>query len=160
LSKTVILNNISFQIPESGDQNYVEELTAYLVELATVLGTLSAPLDIIKTTFNLANNVSSPTNITGFIFATASTTRFEADYTIVRTTAGVTMTETGILVGMQGSSGWELCRKDVIAQNGTFDSLVGITFDITAGGQITYTSTDLVGQLTAVLTFKAETLEQ
>lgn len=160
MTKSVILNNIPFDIPESGDQNYVEELTDYLVELSNVLGTISAPLDIIKTTFNLANNISSPTNVTGFLFATASTVKFEAEYTIVRSTAGTTMTESGKLIGMQGSSGWELARTDVLAQNGTFDSLAGITFDITAGGQVTYTSTDLSGQLSGILTFSAKTLEQ
>lgn len=160
LAKTVILNNISFLIPESGDQNYAEELTDYLVELSTVLGTLQGPLDIINTTFNFANNQVAPANIIGFIFPTASVTRFEAEYVITRSTALLTSNESGILIGTQGDSGWSLSRKDVHAQNGQFDSVVGVTFDITSGGQITYTSEDLTGQTLGTITFNATTVEQ
>ena len=47
-------------------------------------------------------------------------------------------------------------KEYVLSQNGD----VGVYFDITSGGQVTYTSNNFSGQLAGKLTFTAKTIQQ
>jgi len=163
--KTVTINNTSFQIPELGDSNYGEDLTAFFVEIAEVLNSVTAPLDIKETDFNFANNQAAPANITGLSFPTSNIAGFVIEYIITRENASDKVTERGTLQGFQGDSGWFMARGDVQndINNTTFpssDGDVGVYFDITSGGQITYTSNNFSGQLVGKITFTAKTIQQ
>ena len=163
--KTVVVNNTSFQIPEVGDENYGENLTAFFLELAEVLNGVSAPLDIQETDFNFANNQSSPANVTGMSFPTSNVAGFEIKYIITRENISDKITESGILRGFQGDGGWYIARGDVQSDvnNTNFpssDGDIGVYFDITSGGQVTYTSNNFPGQLAGKVTFLAKTIQQ
>jgi len=159
MSKTVIINNISFEIPEVGEENYGEELTAYLVEIANVLNTTQGPLDVTTTDFTFVNNQATPANVTGLSFATSNVAQATITYVITRDN-GTKITEAGEMYAFQGDSGWELSRGNAQSDSTLFDGDCGIEFSITSAGQVQYTSQDYSGQISGVITFKASTMEQ
>lgn len=163
--KTVIVNNTSFEIPESGDENYAEDLTAFFVEIVEVLNSVTAPLDIIETDFNFANNQVSPANIVGMSFPTSNVASFTIEYVITRQNASFLITERGTLHGARGTATWNMSRgnvhNDVTNTNfPTSDGHIGVDFDITSAGQVTYTSNNFTGQLVGKITFTAKTIQQ
>lgn len=169
MSKTVVINNTSFNIPDPGDENYGEELSSYLEELATVINGISSALDILKTDFNFTNNQVSVSPVVGFSFPTSNIASFVADYVITRSDGVDKVVESGKLSGFQDDTGWRLSRYDV--DNNVTSAVsaklptategdIGIVFDINAGGQITYTSNNFVGQTIGIITFKAKAVEQ
>jgi len=169
VSKTVIINNTSFTIPDPGDENYGEELQAYLVEVATVLNSISSALDILETDFNFINNQTAFTNIVGFSFPTANVASFESDYVITRSDGINIAVESGKLRGFQADGVWYLSRFDT--ENNVTSSLsavlpsasegdIGIDFDITSAGQVRYKSNNFNGQTIGIITFKAKAVEQ
>jgi hypothetical protein len=165
LAITVTLNNISFEIPEVGDENYGEDLTAYLVELSEVINSISAPLDIPQTNFVFTNNESTPSNVVGLNFPTANVASFDVEYVITRENATDKLTERGKLLGFQGDAGWQMARGDASndVTNTNFpssDGNIGIEFSITSGGQVQYTSNDFTGQISGIMTFTAKTVQQ
>lgn len=99
-------------------------------QVQTMLGiTPSSSGDIPDTQFTAADNQSSPANITGFAFANATVRSFDATVSIVRNNTYAAYK----LYGIQRGSDWSL------SSNYTGD-VTGITFSITAAGQIQYTS--------------------
>ena len=157
----VTLNNIVFTLPDPGDPPvYAEELKAYFQELAKVGNNQLGPLDIVETDFNFANNQSSPANVQGFDVVTANKASFVADYLVTRTDGSIILTESGQIFGMQGSAGWSIAIGNIQSDSTLFDGFSGVSFDITSGGQLTYTSTNLVGQSQGIITFKLKSLVQ
>lgn len=161
MAYTVTLNNIVFTLPSPGDPPvYAEELQAYFQELAKVGNNQLGPLDIVQTDFNFTNNVSTPTAVQGFDVVTANKTSFVAEYIVSRTDGSITLTESGQIFGMQGSAGWSIAIGNIQSDSTLFDGFSGVSFDITTGGQITYTSTNFVGQTQGIITFKLKALVQ
>ena len=163
IDKTV--KNTSIIIPEVSDENYGEELTFFFCELVDIINSLSSPLDINQRDFNFNNNVGTPTDITGFLFSTSNKAKFIADYIITRDNGTNILTETGTLIGRQGTSGWTIARIDVDndVDNTNFpgsNGYIGVEFSITSAGQIQYTSDNYPSQTTGTITFKAKALEQ
>lgn len=100
--------------------------------------------DIDTTSFTAADNQSSPANVTGFLFANASVTGFDALVTIVRATTYATYK----IVGIQKASTWEM-SQDFVGDS------TGLTFTITNAGQIQYQSSSTGS--TATVKFRALT---
>jgi hypothetical protein len=90
--------------------------------------------------FAIANNQSSPANITGFQITGGSIRSVEVSYSVYRNTSTTELLERGtILLGYKPVAGtWS------IANTFAFDD-AGITFTVTAGGQVQYTSTNMSG---------------
>jgi hypothetical protein len=93
------------------------------------------------TSATLDNNVSSQ-NVIGLSFTPASTFAFVVEYTIARSTDSVRVCSIGRLRGVYNSLSLQWSLSDDYAGDNT-----GITFSITAGGQVQYTSTNLGGVL-------------
>lgn len=165
MPKTVTINNKSFIIPEAGDQNYAEDNTAYLVEIAEVLNSVQSPLDIVETDFVFANNQTTLTDVNNLTFFTSDVASFICDYVITRDNGSTKITERGQLIGFQGSSGWEMSRTNVSndVTNVSFpssDGHIGVEFEITPAGQVQYTSDNYPSQTIGLITFKAKTVSQ
>lgn len=104
----------------------------------------SSPGDLSEGSFTAADNQSIPANITGFAFANGTVRSFDATVSIVRDTTY----DAYKLYGIQKTASWEL------SQAFTGD-VTGISFSITAAGQIQYTSTST--GFTSLIKFRAIT---
>jgi hypothetical protein len=154
MSVTLVVNKTPFEYPEQGDQApWGEAATAWAKEVTKVLESNVIGLyDIPETTvpvLNNANNVFIPT----FSFDTANVRAFQATGTIVRTAIDLggnatELAETFIINGLNLGSSW------VITQEGIGNS--GVTLRIQSStGIMFYNSTELFGQNTGTLKFKA-----
>jgi len=87
----------------------------------------------------VANNVLSPTAVSGLIFNGAAYRGVNADYTVYRSTTTTELAETGTLraVYKTTSGTWEMDITSVGAS--------GLTFTINSSGQVLFTSTNLTG---------------
>lgn len=146
---TLIVNNTPFEFPEQGEQSpWGQPVQEWASEVTTVLSSLKGPSDILETSAIIDNNISSPTAISGFAFDPSTTRSFSVQCAIYRTYDASEKSEELNLVGLYtGAGGW-LLQQDGIGN-------AGVTLDITSGGQVTYTSTNLVGSsYSGIIKFK------
>ena len=87
--------------------------------------------------FAAANNVTSATNVTGFLVPTATFSSFTASVNVRVITTTSTLNAQYLFEATQTTSGWLL-------NDSSLGDSVGITFTITSSGQIQYTSTNVV----------------
>jgi len=100
--------------------------------------------------FIAANNISSATNVTGLSFATANIRYFEAKIVITITrTDNSTLDEIITLRGNNNDSGWQLFIENI-------GDTSGITFTITSGGQVQYTSTNVASFSSSIFRYSAQ----
>ena len=117
-----------------------------------------SPLGIEKTA-TIANNQSSLADVTGLVFDLRQTSQAIVEYLIQRITLGggaTELVESGIFIVsyMPTSQNWELHS----VSSGTPD-VSGVTFAITASGQIQYTSSNVTGTTSiSKMTYRARTL--
>lgn len=100
--------------------------------------------------FNIANDQSTPANVTGFAFDNAEVRAFEALVSI-SIDATTPLYESIKLKGIQKDSDWEI-NSISIGDNS------GILLSITPAGQVQYVSTGYPGFVSGVIKFKAETI--
>lgn len=133
------------------DKDWFNSLRAAGILIENYLGTF-----IGETSFTIANNQSSAANVTGLAFAPVSIGGFTVEYRIYRntTSTGATeLSEYGTLMGTYSpvAGTWELTQNNV--------GNAGVTFTITNGGQVQYTSTDITGTPDAsTMKFKARSI--
>src|ERR1019366_608799 len=83
---TLIVNNIPYEYPVPGDApGWGQPATDWATEVTLVLNNLLGPNDIIESTFNIANNISSSTNVNGLTFNTGQVRSAFINYTVYRT---------------------------------------------------------------------------
>lgn len=140
MAEQVNLKNTIYLIPSNLEEpNWGEGLTSYLKALADAVNSVSGPSDLIESIFTIDNNISSPTDITGFFFDSTTVRSFAVRGNITRQHGAATFKyEEFVLAGLyQDASGW------VLQQDGMQDA--GVEFTITPAGQIQYISTNLAG---------------
>jgi hypothetical protein len=100
--------------------------------------------------FIAANNISSSTNITGLSFTTADIRYFEAKVVITITkTDTTTLDEIISLRGNNTDAGWQLFTENI-------GETSGVTFTITSGGQVQYTSTNIANFSSSIFRYSAQ----
>lgn len=129
----------------------IDKVSSHLKGLDNAIGNIpqSSPGDILESAFIMANNVSTPTNVTGFLFANAVVRSFETLVSI-EIDASDDLFEVFTLRGIQKSSSW------VMSSTATGDSS-GVTLSITSTGQIQYVSDNYVGYVSGKIKFRAIT---
>lgn len=156
------VNNTTFPYPEPGDEpGWGEAATDWATEVTEVLSSIAGPGDILPSSFSIANNVSSATNITNLAFDTGTVRQATISYAVYRKTDTNTngFAETGIInlvFDNNASSGnkWLLSQGNMVGN-------AGVAFSITDAGQVRYTSTNITGaNYSGKLSFKATTLVQ
>lgn len=127
------------------------EVQAALEELQEEIDNFSpgSPGDIQETSFSASNNISSPANVTGFVFSNAVVRSFQSQLSITIDATSDLFAEYSIS-GIQRGSDWK------ISINYTGD-VCGIDFSITTAGQIQYTSTNVSGFVSNTMKFRATT---
>lgn len=140
MSDQVNLKNTIYLIPANLEEpNWGESLTSYLKAIAEAINSISGPSDLIESSFTIDNNISSPTDVTGFFFDSTTVRSFAVRGNITRQHGASTFEyEEFTLVGLfEDAAGWKLQRE------GLDDA--GVDFTITSAGQVQYTSTNLAG---------------
>lgn len=157
MSFTVTVNNFDFDLPSPGDPpGWGESTSGWMEEITEVVNNIQGPNDIVQTTFSIANNQSSFTNVTGLLFNTSTVKSAEISYFIIResdtTSSGIIESGTIYIAYNQFASDW------TFSQDGGGDAQV--QFQITSGGQIQYKSSDIgsVGY-SGSMEFRAKTLD-
>jgi hypothetical protein len=107
-----------------------------------------------ETSFTIANNQSSPADVTGLLFNKDSYTSVHVYAEIRRKTNSNEAVSTGVLklIWMAATSTWEILDE----LGGPVDD--GVTFTITASGQVQYASDNMAGTgYVGTMKFKAIT---
>ena len=100
--------------------------------------------------FNAANNVSSPSNITGFVFGNSVVRSFDAVVSVTILGSDGNKYAYYNLKGVQKGNNWVINSSYV-------GDVTGFTFSITNSGQVRYTSTDISGYTSSYVSFRALT---
>lgn len=109
------------------------------------------------TDFVIANNQSSPSNVTGLSFDGTVVRSFEVTYQLYRkttSTGAMELAESGKLFGVYSTVAgtWEMSAGPAVGS-------AGVTFSITNAGQVQYTSTNITGTASVSdMKFKASTM--
>lgn len=108
--------------------------------------------DINQTSFSLANNQGAAANVTGFLFSTTTVRAFFSEVSVF-IDATSDLSEVFELRGEYNGASWDLAATS----NGDA-SLV--TFSITNGGQVQYTSGNYSGFASGTIKFRAQVTSQ
>ena len=156
MSKILIIGTEEFEFPEEGDNpSWGEQVSDWAEAVSDALQNVQAPNDVLRTSANIANNVTTPTNIPGFSFDTSEVVSINADYIIRRTTNSPTqiLQESGYIEGNFDGTNWTISRR--------FNGDAAVELDITPAGQIQYTSSDLAGAgYSGFIIFRAKVFNQ
>lgn len=153
--------NNTYAYPDPGTEpGWGEEATSWAQAVTDVLNTLLAPGDILETSFAIANNVSSDTNINGLVFDSGSIRAANITYAVYRmSTANPSgNAESGTIQLTFDNSAAPGSKWIVAVQN---SGNAGITFTCTDAGQVQYKSTDIgTPGYSGQIKFSARTLSQ
>lgn len=158
MPKQLIVNNTPFDYPTAGDEpGWGGDATGWAQEVTKVLNNLVGPDDILETSFNIANSQATDADVTGLVFNTGSVRSTVVQYAVYRISDSNPSgkAETGEMhILYDNNDGWSLGLGGVIGNS-------GVSFSITAGGQIQYQSTDIGAvNYVGVLKFTAKALQQ
>jgi len=124
-----------------------DKVSAHLKGVDDFLGTLGSSIDIAETSFSLANNQTTPANVTGFAFSNTTVRSFKALVSVV-IDATADLFETIEIIGIQRGADWQISTSSVGDSS-------GVNFTISTSGQVLYTSTSNVGFDSGTIKFRA-----
>lgn len=158
MPKVLIVNNTPYNYPTSGDEpGWGNDATGWAIGVTDVLSDLLGPNDILETAFNIANNQTVFSDITGLIFNAASVRAADISYSIFRVSTANPSghTEKGtIQLIYDNNIGWFINQGNILGSS-------GVTFSVTNTGQLQYKSTDINSTgYTGTMKFRAKTLQQ
>lgn len=157
MSKTLVVNNIPFEYPEQGEQQpWGESATAWAEEVTRVLNSVRGASDLLETRADIANNVTTFTNVTDCFFDATTVRSFNLSGNIYRKIGTTELFEQFDLNGLyMGTAGWALQQES--------QSSAGVIFEITPAGQVRYKSTEMVGDpltYTGIIKYKGVGISQ
>jgi len=143
MSIPLTVQGVTFQYPVSGDELWGREATNWAIAVTNALTTLTVTGDIGPTTLAaINNNVSTPTNVSQLNVSVANVRAFMVQYYVYRGRGSPTneeLVETGTLRAIYAPSAgaWTL--------DNTYTGDSDVEFNITAAGQVQYTSSNIAG---------------
>lgn len=162
MSRELIVNGTTFQYPDPGDEpGWGEDASDWAEAVTEVLDTLLGSNDILETSFTVANNTVSVTNVTGLLFNTSTVRSAVIEYSIYRRSNSTPSgkAEAGIMnmVFDNDASSGNKCLLAIGPSVGN----AGVTFSVTDAGQIQYTSSDIgTAGYIGEFVFNARTISQ
>jgi hypothetical protein len=154
MAKFVQIGSTTYQVPEAGENpGWGEGLSDYLVAIADALADTVGPNDKLITSVSLANNQSSPANISGLVFNTGEVQGVEVDYFITRIydAGSSTLVERGKILGTFDGSVFTIGAQSV-GDSETFIS-------VTNAGQFQYTTSNLTNHVSSLIRYRAKTID-
>jgi hypothetical protein len=149
----------TYQYPESGENpNWAQGPTEWAVAVTNVINSFVGAGDILETSFAIANNVVTLTNINGLALDPGTVRASNVDYSVYRTSTSNPSgnAEEGTLFLIYDDSAasgakWLLSQRK--------DGEAGIVFSITDAGQIQFTTTDIGSAgYSGIIKFRAKSL--
>ncbi len=155
MSQNLQIGTTTYAVATQGETGgtWGEDTAAWMDAITDKVNSISSNYDILPSTASLTNNQSSAANISGLSFNTSLIRSAEIDITVRRTAVGVELSEMfKILVVYESTAAaWLLSEESV-------GDASGITFSITAAGQIQYVSTD-ISSSSCTAKFRARVVE-
>ena len=156
MSINLSIAGTTYPFPEQNDcAGWGECVTDAVVAIVDALETVVGPNDISPQTACIANTQSSAANVgTGaslLRFSTTAVRSFNVIYD-VRRVGCTTIVETGEMKGIWSGSAWSFGYEQI--------GCAGMSFSITAAGQVQYISTTLTGQTSGKVHYSATTIAQ
>lgn len=152
----LVIGSQTFQNPAAGTSPpYGQNLYDIITALAAAVNNTVGPADILPTTYVPANNVASPTSITGLVFSNSTVRGAIITYSVYRNTSITEYSETGTLAVTYKSvaATWEIAQYSVGSS--------GLTFTISNSGQVQFVSDNMSGTgYTSKLIFSAKAILQ
>lgn len=155
MTKLLQVNNTIFEYPQQGTgKGHGEDATGWAEEVTAALANFLGPNDILLTTANLANDVSTPAVIPGLTFNTGQVQHTNVEFLIVRISGSpsTTLVESGKVYGNFNGSDFRISVESV-------GDNTDIEIDVNASGQFTYTSSNLTDHTSSIISFKASTID-
>lgn len=154
MSVPLIIQGITFNYPVSNDNSWATDATGWAIAVTDGLGAAVQPGDLSPTTLVVINNTGSLANVTDLIVNNAITRAALVDYYVYRVFGATEIAEVGTLrlVYKTNATTWEVDR--------TFTGDGQISFSVTTGGQVQYTSVPISGSgsYTGTMRFRARAL--
>lgn len=160
MSRTLIINSVPYEIPDAGDPpGWGGDTTNWMTAVTDAINSLVGSADILPTSFTIANNQITASDVTGLIFDGGSVRSSIVTYNIYRISdlnpegnaESGTLT---VLYDSNASNPWTMTQGDV-------DGYSGVNLNITNSGQIQYTSTDIgTVNYSGIMTFYAKSILQ
>jgi hypothetical protein len=157
VAKSLTVGSCTFLFPTQGQKSgWGEVLTDWACAVSTRLNAISGANDIDLTSACISNNQTSAANVgTGsatLSFSTSAVRSFDASYVVVRTDCCCAVTvEKGCMTGAWNGTAWAFSVFDITG-------CAGMSFSITAAGQVQYVSDSTKG--TGTMKFTAKTFAQ
>jgi len=155
------VGNQYFNYPDPGTEaGWGEDATGWAEAVTNALTALIAPGDILPTSLVIQDGQSTAADVTGLFFNSNTIRAANIDYAVYRVSSS---TNPGV-----AESGRLMIDLNDTAPTGSKWSLIqikngdaGVTFSVTDGGQIQYTSTTIgLTGYTGVIDFSAKTLSK
>lgn len=142
MSVSLTVNGVSYDYPVENDQQWGSEATDWAIAVTDALASVTVPGDLPPPAVNVTiqNNQSVAQNVTDLVFDPGDVRAAEIEYWVYRLRDADERMESGTLrVRYKTNSGtWSLDQTYGGDETGT-------VFDITAGGQVTYTTDNMTG---------------
>jgi len=156
MSIQITINGNNYNLPVQGQSPpWGQDLTDIILALTTVASNIVGTGDITTTSFILANNQSSASNVTDLSFDPGTIRSAIIQYSVHRSTSLSEEAETGtlFLTYKNVSSTWDITRA--------FGGSSSVVFTITNAGQIQYTTSNLTGtSYSGLMKFSAKAYTQ
>lgn len=147
MSRQLTVGTQIFDYPEEGDQNWGEDATGWAEAITDIVNTLAGAGSISETTADINDNVTTYADILGAIFDSTDVRSFQFIFAINRSDGVNFFNERGKIDGIFNGVAWDYSIET------TGDS--GVTFQVTAAGQIQYISSNIGGTYTGDIKFLA-----
>lgn len=155
MSKLLQVGNTIFEYPQQGTgEGHGEDATAWAEAVTDALKSVQGPNDILLTTANLGNDVSTQQVIPGLSFNTGQVQHVNVEFLITRIfdSGASTVVESGKIYGNYDGSDFR------ISVESTGDD-TGVEIDVNSSGQFVYTSSNLADHQSSIINFKASTID-
>jgi hypothetical protein len=142
MSRTLVINNTAYEIPDAGDEpGWGGDTTDWMQAVTEVLDDLVGPADILETSFTVANNQTTFVDVTGLVFDGGSVRSAIVTYSVYRISDSNPsgFAETGLLTLVYDNNAatpWSMSQSDIVGN-------AQIYFDITNSGQVRYKTNDI-----------------
>lgn len=154
MAKLLQVGNQTFEYPEQGTElPWGEDATGWAEAVTEALQTVQGPNDKLKTEVTLANNQTTPTDISGLSFNVAAILAVTIEYYVERIYDGgaTQIGESGVIRAYYDGTDFN------ISVQATEDAGVDIT--ATNAGQFQYTSDNKANHTSSRIVFTAKTID-
>lgn len=146
MSQNLQIGSTTYKYPLNSETGgtWGEDASAWAKAITDKVNGFSSNSDILTTSASLSNNVVVDTAVSGLSFNSTLVRAATVTYDVIRTAR-----EYGTLLVNYNGSSWDISRQNILGD-------AGMSFNITAAGQVTYqSSNDIVG----TMKFSAKAIE-